>query len=76
MNIKITEEQLKKIVNTNEDYGIPDEYQDSEKVLVTIITPNGKLNLGEIRNSLLRELKKVIHSMNLMDDTHIFIEEN
>ena len=76
MMIKITEEQLKNLINTNEDYGIPDEYELNEPVRVTIHSTNGSLDLGKMRKSLANELSQVASSIRLVNDNHIFVEIN
>lgn len=73
MMIKITEEQLKNIINADEDYGIPDEYELNEPVRVTIHSTNGSLDLGEMRKSLAHDLRKITHSIRLLNDNNIFV---
>jgi hypothetical protein len=73
MNIKITEEQLKKIVNIDE-YGIPDEYEELEPKKVIIHTRDGKIDLGKIQFSLAKKLKQVFHSIDFVHNSGVFVE--
>jgi len=76
MEIKIKEEQLKKIIDINEDYGIPEEYLENEQLNVVISSPYGELELGKIRSNIIKQLEMVINSTNMMDGNEIMVKSS
>lgn len=74
MNIKVTKEQLEKIVKVNEDYGLTDE-ELLNMPFKTMISTNGQaLYLGKIKKRNLDALRSIVNTMNLQDGTKIFVD--